>query len=522
MQFTKHTNSGEAIKCDHKYLFENTGDWSLCSDNAFKPGSNHVQFDVREHSRYSIGTLLTTFNFANTTTVLQFFERLWRLRIYTVACMMGHTPYTMGGPVDYKAPLVEIPCNLRMERPQSMNGGLLLFTTPCGGNLLNEGHLEQIVNHAVHIVYTEGPRTVEGPGFKLEYEDSGGDFVSSNTRITIWFYFNGYPIWVRFVRQRAQGDDSRCARSIRPAHPSFKAAVPPPKVDSTYFKVIVSERAARENAVADAPPAAAPRPTATGENRVEFLKKELSERLCPLISEFEPTHPETICDMVLDYYTEESLLLLHKSNYLCESVVADLKRLSARGDLVHFARTVGKARHDERQARITIDKVNDGERRERERQAHIAVVEANDALEKQEAKVAELKRKLQASQSRAAKAAAPPKPYTARQEPPRSKKAEKKQARKDKRHTKYESMGAQLEHDVHTSEEQRALRAEAFNMRQMVIHAEAEASKAKERLEAAKKLKADMSAEYEAAVHVVPPRSTLSAIIGNALDAAVM
>ena len=46
--------------------------------------------------------------------------------------------------------------------------------------------------------------------------------------------------------------------------------------------------------------------------------------------------------------------------------------------------------------------------------------------------------------------------------------------------------------------------------------------KAKERLEAAKKLKADMSAEYEAAVHVVPQRSTLSAIIGEALDAAVV
>ena len=472
---TTHTNSGSVIECTHKYLFEDTGNWSLCSDNAYTPGSHHEEFDRRKHAGHSFGKLLTDFNFANTTTVLQRLEGMWRLRVYTVKSMTGHAPYTMSGSrgliVDYTEPLVEIPCNPAFRRltetPASMSGGLVMYTVPCGGNLLNEGHLEQIVNHAMHIVYTEGPRSVEGAGFKVEYEDSGGDFASSNTRITIWFYFNGYPICVKFRRQRAQGDDSPCALIIRPAGPSFVFAVPPPRIKGVV------------------------------------CVNELGERLYSLIAARVPPRAGKITGMLLTGMDDDELF------HLLESPDA----LNAKIAVAIAALQEQAAGENER---------GSDERRERERQAHIAVVEANDALQKQEAKVAELKRKLQASQSRAAKAAAPPMPYTARQEPPRSKKAEKKQARKDKRHNKYQSMEAQLEHEVHTSEEQRALRAESFNIRQMVIQAEADERKAKERLEAAKKLKADMSAEYEAAVHVVPQRSTLSAIIGEALDAAVM
>ena len=228
-------------------------------------------------------------------------------------------------------------------------------------------------------------------------------------------------------------------------------------------------------------------------------RQELRKRLYPLVEARVPTRADTITSTLLVKLDDDEVLHLLESSQALNAQIAQ-----AIAELHEY-----EAGENER---------GSDERRERERQAHIAVVEANDALERQEAKVAELKRKLQASLSRAAKAAAPPKPYTERQEPPRSRKAEKKQARRDKRTTKYESMGAQLEHEVHTSEEQRALRADAFDMRQLVIQAEADARKARERLEAAKKLKADMSAEYEAAVHVVPPRSTLSDIIGNALD----
>ncbi|MAB55832.1 MAG: hypothetical protein CMN93_08155 [Synechococcus sp. CPC35] len=223
---TNHTTSGETIVSTHKYNFTDTGGgWALCSDN--QSGSQHQEYDIGEPILGdSIGNVFTDHNHENTTTILQELERECMVRLYTDRSMFGIGKwYTDGGRADLSLPLVEMPCNVVMSPGHPVGGGLIMRNMQCGGNILSEGHLEQIFNHAMHIIYTEGPRSVEGAGFSVDWHDTGRSFWSSDTRITIQFYFNYYPVWVKLVRDNSL-KNSPCAIIIRPAHPTFAAAHP--------------------------------------------------------------------------------------------------------------------------------------------------------------------------------------------------------------------------------------------------------------------------------------------------------
>jgi hypothetical protein len=149
------------------------------------------------------------------------------------------------------------------------------------------------------------------------------------------------------------------------------------------------------------------------------------------------------------------------------------------------------------------------ERRRRREEIHDAMVEAEQA----EAKAKEARRKHQAELTRQMAREAPPRPYTPRQEPPRSKKAAKRAARAAQR----AGQATLLEHQVHSLPEQREIRVAAFDHKQAMEHANKVAREANEKLERLRRLDADASAAYEAAVHVVPPPATIADVLTDAL-----
>lgn len=152
--------------------------------------------------------------------------------------------------------------------------------------------------------------------------------------------------------------------------------------------------------------------------------------------------------------------------------------------------------------------------RARRLEIHDAMVEAQQA----EAKAKELRRKLQAAESRKAAEAAAPKPFTAYREPPTSKKAARVAARKDKRMgTKEQATANVLAHEVHVIPEQRELRHEAAELRKQVAHAERLEREAREKVTRLRQLAAEVSAAHEAAVHVVPPQGTLNGALISAI-----
>ena len=132
--------------------------------------------------------------------------------------------------------------------------------------------------------------------------------------------------------------------------------------------------------------------------------------------------------------------------------------------------------------------------------------DAHEQAAKEEQKVKDLRRKLQAIEARLARAEAAPKPYTPYIKPPASSKSAKKKDRRDKKQSKMNA----IEHEVHVLPEQRAIRAEAFDIRQQLEHAEAVATKARDLAKSMTKLEKDMSAAKEAANHVVPPAPKLA------------
>jgi len=144
--------------------------------------------------------------------------------------------------------------------------------------------------------------------------------------------------------------------------------------------------------------------------------------------------------------------------------------------------------------------------REQARERHVKAYDANERAIKEDHDVKELRRKLQAGQTRLANAEAPPKAFSAYVKPPESCKSTKKKARQDKK----KSMVNSMEHEVHVLPEQRALRAEAFDLRQQLKHSEALAAKMYQRTQSMIKLEKDMSAAKEAAEHVIPPLPQLS------------
>ena len=144
--------------------------------------------------------------------------------------------------------------------------------------------------------------------------------------------------------------------------------------------------------------------------------------------------------------------------------------------------------------------------REQARERHVKAYDANERTIKEDHDVKELRRKLQAGQTRLANAEAPPKAFSAYVKPPTSCKSAKKMARQEKKKSVVNSM----EHHVHVLPEQRALRAEAFDLRQQLKHSEALAAKMHQRTQSMIKLEKDMSAAKEAAEHVIPPLPQLS------------
>lgn len=154
-----------------------------------------------------------------------------------------------------------------------------------------------------------------------------------------------------------------------------------------------------------------------------------------------------------------------------------------------------------------------------ERAAHRAAVEANEAAGRAENAALELKRKMQANQERARRAALPEPAFTQRREPQRSQRSCKKAVREERRVTNREAAtAAALEHGVHTLDGQREMRTERFDDKQAWEHADKLARQARVRADGLKKLAADMGAAREAATHVVPAAPTVCAAVAVALQ----
>ena len=148
---------------------------------------------------------------------------------------------------------------------------------------------------------------------------------------------------------------------------------------------------------------------------------------------------------------------------------------------------------------------------------HRELVEANDRAAKADELLKEARRKAQAAEARAKRAATAPPAYTAYREPPKSQKSAKKSARQAKRMATQDAALSELKHQVHILPEQKQLREASAEASKQLAHAEAEVRKAKERIQALKNLEADMSAAREAATHYVPPASSIGSVVEAAM-----
>jgi hypothetical protein len=151
-----------------------------------------------------------------------------------------------------------------------------------------------------------------------------------------------------------------------------------------------------------------------------------------------------------------------------------------------------------------------------ERQQRQNIHDAFMLAERKDAEAAELRRRLRAIEGREAAATRGPAMYTTRREPNMSSKGTKREARQQRRkNARNTTTLKEIEHEVHITDEQRGYREDAFNMRQMIAHVEAEARHTRERANADKRLLADMSAAHEAATHVIPPPPTIFDAMGG-------
>lgn len=139
--------------------------------------------------------------------------------------------------------------------------------------------------------------------------------------------------------------------------------------------------------------------------------------------------------------------------------------------------------------------------------------DAMEAAEQAEEKAKALRRRLQAMESRRARAEQGGAAFTPRREPPRSAKAAKKADRQHRRQDKAAATAAELEHEVHVLT--REQRADAFKVREQLISAEATARKARAYADHLKRLLKNESAAEEAANHVVPPPPSIFDAMGR-------
>jgi hypothetical protein len=583
---TNHTVGGrESIYCTHKYAFEQSPDWSLCSDNAYEPRRRHFQLDFRSRELVdsTVGQLLTRYNHANSTTLLDLLHRMGKLRIYAERSLFGPGQwYTDGAPAEGRdMSMQEMPVTAQLDNvpTQTMNG-VIIRQMPCGGSLLNEGSLEQIVNHAIHIVYTEGARSVTGPGFKVQYCETGDTFATSDTRIAVSFYFNDYPVWVKFARRQYAGAQSPCALYIR-ALPQLVQFFQPPIIGRETIRAIGDEMWQMMDLSWEGQLTDEEMEVFTSSINSKFAEDPATNHLVAYamaLSEFFPEVDSSFCvdllhefaahgvvskwaiaEEILSDETQRSLAIQGFASALVTSVLvhtgfmnealrisgvdqvdsAEVRDLLAPHTFAEPAEPAQPAepalsrRQRRRQERVQQQARQQAERTpspeelaqreaaaEAERARRQEIHDAHEAALGAEENARELRRKLHAIESRKAAAAAGPKPYTPRAEPPKSKKSAKKQARAEKRFaTKQEATLNELEHEVHIQPERHAVSEAAFKARQDLEHAEKVARDARARVDRLRSLAAAASAEHEAATHVVPPRPTFGATLEAAIAA---
>jgi hypothetical protein len=578
---TTHTVDGrETIYCTHKYAFEESGDWSLCSDNAYEARRRHFQLDFHstELINSTVGQLLTRYNHANTTTLLDLLQRVGKLRIYAERSLFGPGQwYTDGAPAEGRdMSMQEMPVTAQLDNvPTQTMDGMVVREMPCGGSLLNEGNLEQIVNHAMHIVYTEGARSVTGPGFKVQYCETGDTFATSDTRIAISFYFNGYPVWVKFARRQYAGAQSPCALYIR-ALPQLVEFFQPPTTGRETIRAIGAKMWQMMDLSWEGQLTDEEMQVFTSSINSKFAEDPETDHLVAYamaLSEFFPEVDDSFCvdllhefaahgvvskwdiaEEILSDETQRSLAIKGFASALVTSVLVhtgfmnEALRMSpiaeppvepdpprrntdtiftgGMDDVNLPALSRRQLRRQERaqqQAQRAPSPEELAQREastEAERARRQEIHDAHEAALRAEENARELRRKLQAIESRKAAAAAGPKPYTPRAEPPKSKKSAKKQARAEKRFaTKHEATLNELKHGVHIQPERHVVSEAAFKARQDLEHAEKVARDARARADRLRSLAAASSAEHEAATHVVPPRPTFSATLEAAIAA---
>ena len=158
--------------------------------------------------------------------------------------------------------------------------------------------------------------------------------------------------------------------------------------------------------------------------------------------------------------------------------------------------------------RIELEKRDAASRTEKQRLQELH--DAREAAKMAEQKAIELRRKLQAMQTRAEAAARAPTPYTAYKPPPKSSKSTKK-----RNADRVAEAAAAIEHTVHVLPTQRAFRADRFELKQQIEHEESEARKSRAKEESLKIMLAKMSAAREAATHIVPSPPTLLDAMGG-------
>ena len=139
-----------------------------------------------------------------------------------------------------------------------------------------------------------------------------------------------------------------------------------------------------------------------------------------------------------------------------------------------------------------------------------AMHDAREAAEAAAKAAAEAKVRKQKAEARLARLQQPDKPYTAYRKPPSSSKSNKKRG-------KPRSTADELEHQVHTSEGQKAFRREHAEMQKVVAQAEAAERRALEKAEALRKISDDVDKNYRAASHYVPPPASIGAVLDASL-----
>lgn len=186
---------------DHKYNFGPALDWSPSSDNGLDP-LDHVPFSDEKMRDQSLGHLFARINHRNSTQILLALLEKNTIQFFVEDSLWGkQASYTHDGVVRSRC----------MSRVPTSSYNYIGVYSLFSGFVQNMVHLEQIFNHAIHILYAEAKAhpepcfRVEGNGFRVAYEERfrrGFSLVDSSTRIEIIFLFNTHPVQVEIVHKQ--------------------------------------------------------------------------------------------------------------------------------------------------------------------------------------------------------------------------------------------------------------------------------------------------------------------------------